>query len=251
MRVLFTGRTTPIVEALRREMEPAWVIDVDDGGPVFLAARKHHYEALVLQSADPDEAAALCTSIRDDLNWVPIILCCSGEDATEVAIRGLDAGADAFVVDPTPTELTALARAMARRKAEPRPAVLVVRDLELNPAARSVTRSGRQIALTGREFSLLEFLMRNAGIVLSRASILDAVWGFDYTGASNVVDVYVGYLRRKLDKPFGNTIIRSVRGIGYTMDAPVQFIEAPAITQIDLRDDRTDANEGHPDTLGA
>ena len=234
MRVLFAGRSTPATRAIRRELEkPGWIVDVHDDGPLHLAARRQAYEALVLQTDDPDEAVSLCENIRNDRNWVPIILCCGGDDATEVAVRGLDSGADAFVVEPSPEELTALARAMARRKAEPRPAVLVVGDLALDPASRTVTRGGSRITLTTREFSLLEFLMRNAGIVLGRAAILDAVWGFEYSGASNVVDVYVGYLRRKLEKPFGSSVIRSVRGIGYTIDVPA---DSEKVTEIDLRD---------------
>ena len=94
---------------------------------------------------------------------------------------------------------------------------LVVGDLVLEPGPMKVTRAGRPISLTLREFELLEFLMRNAGMVMSRDAILDSVWGMDYAGVSNVVDVYVGYLRRKIDKPFGTQLIRSVRGVGYTL----------------------------------
>ena len=236
MRVLFAGRATMMARSLCRELQkPGWTVDTHTNGSLVAAARRHAYDAIVIQTEDPDEAEKLCSEIRGDSNWAPLILCCGGEQRSDVAVRGLDAGADGFVVEPTSAELTALTRAMARNRSETRPAVLVVGDLELDSGSRTVTRAGRRISLTVREFALLEFLMRNSNLVLSRAAILDAVWGFDYIGRSNVVDVYVGYLRRKIDKPFGSAIIRSVRGIGYTIDAPVRVVRSEP-QHIDLRD---------------
>ena len=116
------------------------------------------------------------------------------------------------------TGLVARLRALIRRGAAERPAVLRAGDLALDPAAHSVTRAGQRVDLSAREFALLEFLMRHPGEVVSRSAILDHVWDYSYDGLSNVVDVYVGYLRRKLEQPFGRTLIRTVRGVGYALE---------------------------------
>jgi two-component system OmpR family response regulator len=139
----------------------------------------------------------------------------TARDGVEDRIRGLDAGADDYLVKPFSFgELLARLRALARRGATERPTALAVDDVVLDPAAHTVTRDGAAIELSAREFSLLEFLMRHAGEVVSRARILEQVWDVNFDGFSNVVDVYVGYLRRKLGTP-EDTFIRTVRGVGY------------------------------------
>jgi two-component system, OmpR family, response regulator len=135
-------------------------------------------------------------------------------------VSGLDAGADDYLTKPFSfAELLARLRALMRRGATERPPVLRVGDLELDPATRSVARDGSSIDLTAREFALLEYLMRHPGEVLTRTRLIEHVWDFAYEGDSNVVDVYVRYLRNKVDRPFGRDQIETVRGAGYRLRA--------------------------------
>jgi len=135
-------------------------------------------------------------------------------------IRGLDAGADDYLVKPFDFgELLARLRALIRRGPTERPPVLEVGDLRIDPAARIVTRNGREIELTVREFALLQFLAQRAGSVVSREDLLEHVWANAEEGSTNVVDVYIGYLRNKVEKPFKGKIIRTVRGIGFMLEA--------------------------------
>jgi two-component system OmpR family response regulator len=145
----------------------------------------------------------------------------TARDGVGDRVRGLDAGADDYLVKPFAfDELLARLRALLRRDPMVRPPVVTVGDVVLDPAAHTVTRAGRAVALSTKEFALLEFLMRWPGAVMSRDRILLHVWDYDYTGRSNVVDVYVGYLRRKLERPSGERLIRTVRGIGYVLQEP-------------------------------
>jgi two-component system OmpR family response regulator len=133
-------------------------------------------------------------------------------------VRGLDAGADDYLVKPfSLLELSARLRALARRDDRRRPAVLAEGDLKLDPASKRAWRAGTELQLSPKEFSLLEFFLRNTGTVLTRSAIIEAVWDFAYDGTSNVVDQYVNYLRRKVDIPFGRNDIETVRGIGYRL----------------------------------
>jgi two-component system OmpR family response regulator len=140
----------------------------------------------------------------------------TARDGVEDRVRGLDAGADDYLIKPFSFgELLARLRALVRRGASERPTSLVTGDVVLDPATHVVTRADEQINLSAREFALLEFLMRHAGEVVSRTRILEHVWDVNYEGFSNVVDVYVGYLRKKLEVPFDRPFIRTVRGVGY------------------------------------
>jgi two-component system OmpR family response regulator len=143
----------------------------------------------------------------------------TARDAIEDRIRGLDAGADDYLVKPFAFgELLARLRALVRRGPSERAPVLEVGDVRLDPAAHTVTRGGAPVDLTTREFALLEFLMRHPGQAVSRTRILEHVWDLNFGEFSNVVDVYVGYLRRKLEEPFGRPLIRTVRGVGYALE---------------------------------
>ena len=158
--------------------------------------------------------------LREEGRWSPVLML-TARDGVADRIRGLDVGADDYLVKPFDFgELVARLRALLRRGAPERPSVLVVGDLEVDPAARTVVRSGRVVRLTAREFAVLELLVRRAGEVVSRTALLDHVWDEHYEGSGNVVDVYVGYLRRKLEIPFGRPLIRTVRGAGYVVDPP-------------------------------
>jgi two-component system OmpR family response regulator len=164
------------------------------------------------------DGVAVCRTLREEGRWSPVLML-TARDGVRDRIGGLDAGADDYLVKPFDFgELVARLRALLRRGAPERPAVLVAGDLELDPAARSVARAGRPVELTAREFAVLEFLVRRAGEVVSRTELLDHVWDRNYEGSTNIVDVYVGYLRRKLEAPSGPRLIRTVRGAGYVID---------------------------------
>jgi two-component system, OmpR family, response regulator len=142
----------------------------------------------------------------------------TARDAVEDRVRGLDSGADDYLAKPFSfAELYARLRALLRREARERPAVLRAGDLRLDPASHSVSRASTPIALSTKEFALLELLMRRKGEVLSRTDILEHVWDFAYDGTSNVVDVYIRYVREKVDRPFDCESIETVRGAGYRL----------------------------------
>jgi two-component system OmpR family response regulator len=144
----------------------------------------------------------------------------TARDAIGDRVSGLDAGADDYLTKPFALEeLLARVRAVSRRDPTPRPTVLVVGDLRLDPATHDVHRGDVSVQLTPKEFALLQHLMRQPGAVLSRSDIIDHVWDFAYDGTSNVVDVYVRYLREKIDRPFGRDDIETVPGVGYRLRA--------------------------------
>jgi two-component system OmpR family response regulator len=146
------------------------------------------------------------------------VLMLTAFDAVEHRVRGLDVGADDYLVKPFAfAELVARLRALLRRGAQPRPTTIVVGDLELDPASRTVSRSGTPIALTAKEFALLEYLMRHEDEVISRSRLVDHVWDSVYDGDLHIVNVYVAYLRDKIDRPFGRATLETVRGVGYRL----------------------------------
>jgi two-component system OmpR family response regulator len=190
------------------------------GKEALWAGREFPYDALVLDAMIPSpDGFDVCHQLREAGRWMPVIML-TARGAVGDRVRGLDAGADDYMPKPFSfAELLARLRALLRRDAGERPAVLRAGDLSLNPATRTVSRGGTAIALSSREFSLLELLMRRKGQVLSRTMILDHVWDFAYDGTSNVVDVYVRYLREKVDRPFRRGAIETVRGAGYRLRA--------------------------------
>ena len=159
----------------------------------------------------------VCRRLRAADRWAPILML-TARDGVQDRVAGLDAGADDYLTKPFSfDELFARVRALLRRGPSERPAVLEVGDLSLDPATRRVTRDGRQIDLTPKEFGLLELFLRHPGEALTRTRILEHVWDFAYDGDSNVVDVYVRYLREKVDRPFERRSIETVRGVGYRL----------------------------------
>jgi two-component system OmpR family response regulator len=221
MRLLIAEDDVKLLGALARGLRgEGYAVDAAaTGDAALLQARVYDYDAVILDVMLPGpDGMSVCRTLRDEGRWSPVLML-TARDGVDDRIRGLDAGADDYLVKPFDFgELVARVRALLRRGAPERPAVLVIDDLEVDPAARSVTRDGRAVALTAREFAVLEFLVRRVGEVVSRTALLDHVWDQNYEGSTNVVDVYVGYLRRKLEEPFGRPLIRTVRGAGYVID---------------------------------
>jgi two-component system, OmpR family, response regulator len=222
MRVLIAEDETKMARAIRRglENEGYSAETVATGDDAVFWATEQEYDAIVLDVGLPGrDGYAVCRALRAAQVWTPVLML-TARGAVEDRIEGLDAGADDYVVKPFAFgELLARLRALLRRGPAERAPEIVVGDIIIDPAAHTVTRAGVRIDLSPREFSLLEFLARRPGEVLRRSEILDHVWDYDYEGMSNIVDVYVGYLRRKLEKPFDSRVIRAVRGVGYVLEA--------------------------------
>lgn len=188
------------------------------GDDALWMAQSAAYDAIVLDLRLPDlDGVDVCRRLRQAGVWTPIIMV-TARDAVADRIRGLDAGADDYLTKPFSLgELLARLRALSRRDAVERPASMQVGSLRLDPAARRVWRGDTEVRLTAREFTLLEAFMRRPGQVLSHLQLLDAAWDFGYEHRSNVVEVYVRYLRGKIDVPFGLASIETVRGVGYRL----------------------------------
>jgi two-component system, OmpR family, response regulator len=231
MRVLVVEDETRMAALLKRGLEEeGYAVDVAPDGPEGLwLATEHDYGVILLDAMLPGiDGFEVCAKLRVLGKWAPVVML-TARDSIEDRVRGLDAGADDYLTKPFAfAELLARVRALLRRGNPERPSVLSVGDLHLDPAAHRVTRAGNEIDLTAKEFALLELLMRHSGHVLSRDRILEHVWDFAYVAGSNVVDQYVGYLRRKLDRPFGRDDIETVRGAGYRLRLPPPAPADPA-----------------------
>jgi two-component system OmpR family response regulator len=222
MRILVVEDETKMAGLLRRGLtEEGYAVDIAATGADGLwSATENDYDAIVLDLMLPDASGLdVCRELRKRGRWAPVLML-TARDAVPDRVAGLDAGADDYLVKPFAfSELFARLRAVVRRGPAERPSELVVGSLVLDPAARSVARRGKRVDLTAKEFALLEYLMRHAGEVLTRTRILEHVWDFAYEGDSNVVDVYIRYLRDKVDRPFGVRSIETVRGAGYRLRA--------------------------------
>ena len=218
MRVLVVEDEVKMAGLVKRGLErEGYAVDIAANGSDALdSAREHDYDAIVLDAMIPaPDGFEVCRTLRREGEWAPVLML-TARDAVEDRVAGLDAGADDYLSKPFAfTELFARLRAITRREQSERPTVLQVDDLRLDPARREVWRGETRIDLSAKEFALLGELMRHPGEVLSRSRILEHVWDFAYDGTSNVVDVYIRYLREKIDRPFGVTTIETVRGAGY------------------------------------
>jgi two-component system, OmpR family, response regulator len=223
VRVLIVEDEVKMARALRRGLEQeGYAVDTaPDGEDGLFQGIENPYDVIVLDVMLPKlDGFELCRRLREAGRWAPVLML-TARDGVGDRIAGLDVGADDYLVKPFSFgELLARLRALLRRSPVERPPVLAAGDVVLDPATHSVTRDGRRVELSVREFGLLEYLMRRPGQVVSRTSILEHCWDVNYDGFSNVVDVYVGYLRKKLEQPFGRPLIRTVRGVGYLLDPP-------------------------------
>jgi two-component system OmpR family response regulator len=220
MRVLVVEDEVKMAELLRRGLqEEGYAVDVAGGGgeALWLAA-ENPYDVILLDLMLPDaDGIEICRKLREKEIWSPVIMV-TARDAIEDHVRGLDVGADDYLTKPFSfAELLARIRALLRRPSTERPSVLSLGDLRLDPATRQVWRGDLSIEMTSKEFALLEYFMRNPEQVLTRSRIIEHVWDFAYEGDSNVVDVYVRYLREKIDRPFGKESLQTVRGAGYRL----------------------------------
>jgi two-component system OmpR family response regulator len=221
MRILIVEDEVKMASLLRRGLsEEGLAADVArTGDDAIWMARATEYDAIVLDVMLPGtNGFAVCRRLREAGTWSPVLML-TARDAVEDRVEGLDAGADDYLTKPFSfVELLARLRALVRRPPLERPTVLEVGDLRLDPAAHRVWRGETEVHLSAKEFALLETFMRRPGEVLSRFHLLEHCWDHGYENRSNVVDVYVRYLREKIDRPFGRTSIETVRGAGYRLE---------------------------------
>jgi len=220
MRVLIVEDDVKMASLMRRGMrEEGMAADVAERGEDALwIAGSTEYDAVVLDVMLPGiDGFETCRRLREDGVWAPVLML-TARDAVEDRVRGLDEGADDYLVKPFSfAELLARLRALVRRGPIERPTQLRVGNLRLDPATHQAWRGKEPVELSQKEFALLETLMRRPGEVLSRYHLLEHVCDHDYENRSNVVDVYIRYLREKIDRPFGVKSIETVRGVGYRM----------------------------------
>jgi two-component system OmpR family response regulator len=220
MRVLVVEDEKRLASGLRKGLEAeGFAVDVAlDGTDGLWLAREHSYDAILLDIMLPGvNGFRVCSTLREEGNWTPILMLTAKDGEWDQA-EALDSGADDYLTKPfSYVVLLARLRALVRRGAPARPVVLAAGDLTLDPATRRVERGGNPIELTPREMSVLEFLLRRRGDVVSKREILERVWDYEFEGDPNIVEVYIRRLRRKVDQRFGRMSIETVRGAGYRL----------------------------------
>jgi two-component system OmpR family response regulator len=220
MRVLVVEDEPRMSTLLERGLrEEGYAVDTaGDGVEGLWLATEQEYDAIVLDVMLPRlDGFEVCRRLRAAERWAPVlVLTARGE--VDDRVRGLDAGADDYLTKPFSfAELAARVRALVRRRSDARPVLVEVGDLRVDPATHRAWRGDIEVLLSPKEMALLELLMRRAGEVITRSQILDHVWDFAYDGASNVVDQYIAYLRKKVDRPFARDDIETIRGVGYRL----------------------------------
>ncbi|HEV8088757.1 MAG TPA: response regulator transcription factor [Actinomycetota bacterium] len=222
MRVLVVEDEAALAEGVRRGLEAeGFATDVAANGVDGLwMAREHAYDAIVLDILLPGmNGYKVCARLRAAGVWTPILMLTAKDGEFDEA-EALDTGADDYVTKPfSHVALVARLRALIRRGSQERPAVLAAGDLRLDPAERRAWRGDVELSLTARELSLLEYLLRREGAVCSKTDIVEHVWDGSFDGDLNIVEVYIGHLRAKIDRPFGRSSIHTVRGAGYRVIA--------------------------------
>ncbi len=220
MRILVAEDEPKLAALLRRGLqEEGYAVDVvSDGLAAAVRASATEYDAVALDVMLPElDGFQVCRRMREAGVWSPVLML-TARDGVEDRVTGLDTGADDYLTKPFSfAELLARLRALARRGPVEQAPVLEVGDLRLDPSTHVVWRGETEIALSAKEFALLQTLMRRAGQVVSRFDLLEHAWGYDYDNRSNVMDVYIRYLRVKIDRPFGVRSIETVRGSGYRL----------------------------------
>jgi two-component system copper resistance phosphate regulon response regulator CusR len=223
MRILLAEDDRQLLTAITRGLREAGheVETAVNGTQALTLAQGGEYDAIILDILLPGKSGlAVCRAIREGGSRVPILML-TALDAVEQRIAGLDAGADDYVTKPFDFgELLARLRALVRRHRDTAPPKLVIGDLEIDSERRVVRRGGREIPLTAREFTLLQFLARNAGRVVTRAELMEHVWDDSRNTYSNIIDVYAGRLRRKIDGGESDAMFTTVRGVGFVLEAP-------------------------------
>jgi two-component system OmpR family response regulator len=222
MRVLVVEDERKLGELLRRGLdEEGYAADLADRGEEALwMVQAVSYDVVVLDLMLPGaDGFEICRRMRANGVWAPVLML-TARDAVDDRVTGLDAGADDYLTKPFAfEELLARLRALTRRAPAERPPVLEVGDLRLDPAAHRAWRADQELDLSAKEFALLELFMRRPGVTLTRTQLLDGAWDIAFESRSNVIDVYVRYLREKIDRPFGRHSIETIRGIGYRLCA--------------------------------
>lgn len=223
MRILFVEDDPKLGAVLRQGLEEhGFAVDgAADGASGLELALSTEYDAIILDVLLPRQSGlAVLRGLRMRGRAVPVLML-TARSSVEDRVRGLDLGADDYLAKPFDfQELLARIRAITRRPPVPPLTVLKIADLELDTARREVRRAGRRIELTAKEFALLEYLIRKKDMVATRSMILDHVWDMEYDGGSNLVEVYINYLRRKIDQDFEPKLIETVRGAGYVLRSP-------------------------------
>ena len=222
MRVLVVDDEKRLARSLRVGLAAeGFAVDVaHDGTDGLWLARENDYDAIVLDLMLPGiNGYQVCATLRAEQDWTPILML-TAKDGEWDQVEGLDTGADDYLTKPYafPGRVARL-RAVARRGARERPTLLEAGDIRLDPSARRFKRGDTEVELTAREFSLLAFLARHPGDVVSKRQILEAVWDADFQGDPNIVEVYIRHLRNKIDRPYGREAIQTLRGAGYRLES--------------------------------
>lgn len=221
MRILIAEDDRKVAGFLKKGLkEEQYAVDVCyDGEEALFQAQVNQYDLIILDVMLPKKNGfSICKEIRNEGNLTPILML-TARDQLEDKVKGLQEGADDYLTKPFAfEELLARIQALLRRTQDYKTKTLNVGDLELDPVSRKITREDKTITLTGKEYALLEYLMRNKGRVITQSMIIDHVWDMNYDGLSNVVNVYINHLREKIDKGFSQKYIHTIRGVGYKVD---------------------------------
>ncbi|HLP62396.1 MAG TPA: response regulator transcription factor [Candidatus Deferrimicrobium sp.] len=226
MRILIVEDDKKVAGFLRRGLkEERYAIDVCyDGEEALFQSQVNQYDLIILDVMLPKKNGfAVCKQIREEGNLTPILML-TARDQLEDKIKGLQEGADDYLTKPFAfEELLARIKALLRRTQDYKTKTMKVGGLELDPVSRKVTREDKPVSLTGKEYALLEYLMRNKGRIITQTMIIDHVWDMNFDGLSNVVNVYINHLREKIDKGFPQKYIHTIRGVGYKIDENQDF----------------------------